>query len=440
VNTDRHSKSHLGSVSGAETNPPRLRPRELPDSEHAPKVGHGRSRATPKRTARRQKRVLLATSPCDHRLIQGITRYAEQHGWHLCPDATRENVVPWGWEGDGILGYLGANDELADFVTGANIPTVDFSFHRPQLAFARVLPDYNAVGQIAAEHFLSRGVTNYCFYSDSPDWAFEETGRAFINAVESWGFISNWLRWHWSPKFTQGHQQWRRKRKWLLDELVRMPKPLAIFAATDELALEVLETCADASISVPDEVSIMGVHDTILGVHAMHTPMSSIDTNPELVGYRGAERLDALMSRKAARPAMMRVPPLGLMARKSSDLIAVEHEGVAKCLRYLVENHFQPIGMKDLARAAGMSRPALNQAFLEQMGRTPEDELRRARVDHAKHLLAGPQRDLEEIAHRCGYLTANGFWMSFHELTGLTPREFRRDLEVDPDDRLSNVA
>ena len=28
------------------------------------------------------------------------------------PDVTKEKVIPWGWEGDGILAWLGAGDDL----------------------------------------------------------------------------------------------------------------------------------------------------------------------------------------------------------------------------------------------------------------------------------------------------------------------------------------
>ena len=62
---------------------------------------------------RRQKRILLGLGWYDYRLHEGIARYAVEHGWHLCPDATKEKVIPWGWEGDGILAWLGAGDDLA---------------------------------------------------------------------------------------------------------------------------------------------------------------------------------------------------------------------------------------------------------------------------------------------------------------------------------------
>jgi LacI family transcriptional regulator len=108
------------------------------------------------RPQRRQKRILLAIGWYDHRLHRGIARYAVEHGWHLCPDATKEKSIPWGWEGDRILAWLSAGDDLAEFVVKAGKPTVDFSFRRPQLPFPRVLEDQVAAAQLAGEHFLAQ--------------------------------------------------------------------------------------------------------------------------------------------------------------------------------------------------------------------------------------------------------------------------------------------
>ena len=72
--------------------------------------------------AKKQKRVLLALGWYDYRLHQGIEKYAQEHGWHLYADYAREKVIPWGWEGDGILAWLGAGDDLAEFVSAAKSP------------------------------------------------------------------------------------------------------------------------------------------------------------------------------------------------------------------------------------------------------------------------------------------------------------------------------
>ena len=63
------------------------------------------------------RNVLLALGWYDHRLLQGIATYASEHRWHLASHSIiHEKVIPWGWDGDGILAWLGAGDDLADFV------------------------------------------------------------------------------------------------------------------------------------------------------------------------------------------------------------------------------------------------------------------------------------------------------------------------------------
>src|SRR2546423_9688107 len=168
---------------------------------------------------RDQRRVLLALGWYDYRLHRGIEKYALEHDWYLSANLTREMVIPWGWEGDGILAWLGAGDELAEFVKLAKKPTVDFSFRRPHLKFARVLEDHAHAAQLAAEHFLSRGFRNFVFYSDMENWSYEERGQGFIDALGRAGRECTWLRWHKSPEYREGQEQWKRKRRWLMNEL-----------------------------------------------------------------------------------------------------------------------------------------------------------------------------------------------------------------------------
>lgn len=363
----------------------------------------------------------------DYRLHTGIAQYALEHNWHLCPDTTKEKVIPWGWEGDGILAWLGRGDDLADFVTHARKPTVDFSYRRPHLHYPRVLVDHAAVSRAVAEHFLSRGHKNFAFYSDVQNWAFEENGRGFLAALQAAGRQGEWLCWHRSPNFTDGHLQWKHKRNWLAAELKRLPKPLALFAATDDHAVEALEICENLGLAVPDDVSIVGSDNSQPAVDAMHTPISSVDTNLELVGYRGAAVLDELMRQRKAAPALepIRIEPAGLRVRKSSDLLAVGHPGVARALRFLMEHCHEPIGVDELARAAAMSRRGLHQAFMEHLGRAPGHELQRVRIDNAKRLLVESGEKLESIGVSSGYQSANSFWFAFKSATGFSPKQYR---------------
>ncbi len=124
----------------------------------------------------------------------------------------------------------------------------------------------------------------------------------------------------------------------------------------------------------------------------------------------------------------MRIAPVGLIARKSSDLLAIKHPGVARALRFMMEHSHEAIGVDELAKAAAMSRRGLHQAFLEQLGRPPGHEFQRVRLERAKHQLIPSNDKLEAIGESCGYQSANSFCVAFKQATGMSPKQYRDSL------------
>jgi LacI family transcriptional regulator len=374
---------------------------------------------------KKQKRVLLALGWYDYRLHQGIEKYAQEHRWRLYADLAREKVIPWGWDGDGVLAWLGAGDDLAEFVQSTKKPTVDFSLRRPQLNFPRVLQDHAHAAQLVADHFMSRGFVHFMFYSDSDNWSYEERGEGFVNALKKAGYECNWLRWHQAPDFAADREEWKRKRKWLAAELKRAPKPLGVFAANDQLAIDALESCESLGINVPEQVAIVGAENYLLAPDAMHIPVSSVDTNLETLGYCGAELLDQLMSGKKPPKDPIRIPARGVVVRRSSDYLAIRHSGVARSLRYIWEHSHEPICVKDLVSVAAMSRRGMHKAFLEHIGRTPGQELQRIRIERAKKFLSESSNKIESVAQMCGYQSINSFCIAFKRSTGMSAKRYR---------------
>jgi LacI family transcriptional regulator len=378
----------------------------------------------------RQKRVLIALGWYDYRLHRGIEKFAQEHGWFLSANLAREKIIPWGWEGDGVLAWLGAGDDLADFVKRIGKPTVDFSFRRAHLHFPRVLEDHVHAAELVSEHFLSRGFTQFLFYSEADNWSYEERGHGFLNALKRAGHNCTWLRWHKSSVYRTDREQWQRRRGWLAAHIKKEVKPLAVFAANDEHALHVLEACESANLAVPEQVAIVGAENYLLAPDAMHTPVSSVDTNLEMLGYRGAALLDDMMNGKPEPKEPIRVPAAGLIVRKSSDLLAMNHKGVANSLRYIWGHCHEAIGVDDLAAVAAMSRRGLHKAFMEHLGRTPGQELQRVRIERARRLLAESDHKMEILASMCGYQSANSFCIAFKQATGMSPRQYRESRSI----------
>jgi LacI family transcriptional regulator len=376
---------------------------------------------------KRPRNVLLALGWYDHRLLQGIATYASEHRWHLASHSIiHEKVIPWGWDGDGILAWLGAGDDLADFVLKADKPTVDFSLRRRGTPFAHVVQDHAKTGELAAEHFIERGMGHFCFFSDTENWSQVERGQAFMDTLRCRGLPCEHLRWTNPGKKADARDEWQRRRAWLMTRLKAAPKPLAVFAANGTLAVEVREICEEAGLHVPTQVAIVGIDDYLLSVGAIKKYVSGVDTNLEEQGYRGAELLDRLMRGQPAPPEPIRIQPAGVITRMSSDILATGHEGVVRALHHIADHFAGPLGVKELAAIAHMSERGLRQAFVKHVGCTPGDRLRTVRIDSAKRLLAGSSEKIEAIAHRCGYPNLNSFFAAFRRSENMTPAEYRR--------------
>lgn len=381
----------------------------------------------PNKPMKRQKNVLLALGWHDHRLLNGIAAYAAQHHWHIsAASITKEFAIPWGWRGDGVLTWLAANDELCDFVVELDLPTVDFSLRRPNLPFTHVAQDHEACARLAADHFLRRGFKNFMFYSDSGNWTFEERGKGFSDAVSEQGLKCDWIRWNLHKAYRKGRGEWKQRRSWLSSKIRQAPKPLAVFAANGTLAVELQEVCDQSGIPVPHDVAIIGIEDDLLLPQTTQFPITAIDPNFEYLGYQGAAWLDRLMMGVELDPTPIRVPPARIIPRQSTDITAVSHTGVARALRFIADHYHENIDIDAVARAAGISRRGLHQAFTDHLGMTPGEHLRSTRIDQAKLLLIETSQKVETIAMRCGYQSVNSFFIAFKQSAGIPPGEFRK--------------
>lgn len=89
-------------------------------------------------------------------------------------------------------------------------------------------------------------------------------------------------------------------------------------------------------------------------------------------------------------------------------------------------NFCRPINVSDLVNVSGLSRRGFHKAFLMHTGLCPGEALRNLRVERAKRLLITQDLNVVDIAFRCGYRSANSFWVSFRQSTGVAPGAFQQ--------------
>lgn len=94
--------------------------------------------------------------------------------------------------------------------------------------------------------------------------------------------------------------------------------------------------------------------------------------------------------------------------------------------RHAEENLASPLGVDDLADAAGLSRFHFTRLFKAHVGASPAAWLVELRVKEAAHLLRETRLPLKEIAERCGFGDPGYFGKVFRQLTGQPPGSYRR--------------
>jgi AraC-like DNA-binding protein len=87
--------------------------------------------------------------------------------------------------------------------------------------------------------------------------------------------------------------------------------------------------------------------------------------------------------------------------------------------------YFEPIGVADLARAAGLSRFHFSREFRKAFGESPHAYLLTRRLERAAALLRGTDQRVAEICFAVGLRSVGSFTSSFTRTFGVSPTAYR---------------
>ena len=96
---------------------------------------------------------------------------------------------------------------------------------------------------------------------------------------------------------------------------------------------------------------------------------------------------------------------------------------IARVLRYIHVGHAKPLGVEELAKAAGMSVSVFHHHFKLVTASSPLQYLKRIRLDRAKTLMAHDGYNAGTAARAVGYESPSQFGREFKRLFGMTPVE-----------------
>lgn len=367
-------------------------------------------------------------------MCEGIITYAQdRNDWSLqfltLADLRRRHIRN---SLDGIIARVTSN-ALAKILKSTGKPVVDIYYENPLPGFAVVKTKHEAVGILAAEHFLYRRFKNfaYCPYGGGRTSAY--CRAAFARRLRRAGYGCDIYRskseisydlddsCHISDVIAPP-KDGKQLEKWL----VSLPKPVAVFCPSDLRAWQINNICHSAGLNVPHDVAILGLDNDIIICGSSQPMLSSIDPNTREIGRTAAETLAEMMETGIPERMIIRsVRPLGVVARASSETAPVQPAWLADALVYIQRNAKHGISAIDVFAEVGRSHTSVTKTFRNVLGITVQGEIARTRLEEARHLLLATDMPLSDVASKSGFNSTTYFMQAFASAFGMPPKTWR---------------
>jgi len=299
----------------------------------------------------------------------------------------------------------------------------DSGFDIPCVCF-----DEKSIGAMAANFFHNRGFKNFAAFYPHPmklNRVFQERIDGFSEEViKNGGKLFTGFR-EYSRKELSVEKENDAKIEFFKSQLTGLPRPLGVLILQDTDATFFQLACMDLGLSIPEDVAIISVNNDPMICPYTPVPLSSIDPGWENTGYLAGTLLDRLINGEEVSTEPRIIPPVGVVERLSSSIIAVDDPRVANAVSYIWQNLEQDPTVEEVCDAVGVSRRVLSQAFSKHLGRGIKQEVQMARIRKIKSMLLESDTPILNIANKLNFSSEYYLYNFFKKYAGMTCKEYR---------------
>ncbi|MEZ6132420.1 MAG: helix-turn-helix domain-containing protein [Planctomycetaceae bacterium] len=355
--------------------------------------------------------------------IRGVAEYARATpGWRLlmldqlCRAGDISRLADC--DVDGIIACLdGASPEVHDAVTRLKVPVLNVGTALSTVPTISVSPA--SIAELVATQLASHELTSVALVSTP---GHQNLARAVSNAAQRHN--------------RQFHHLVTEPNDSLLpavtadcpypEFLSSIPKPLGIVASCDLLALDLKRFLDQQDANIQShQVPLISCRDSF----QCALPQDAITAIREPTYQLGLEAARAMNAHLNGHEQPLRDAWIDAteVSVRVSTLDPAADLLIARAMTFIRDNSARGLSVPDVLAFLDVSRVTFERRFRDAVGRSPGEEIRRVRLEHARKLLLSSDAPIGEIAIRCGFDTPSRFSTFFRHGTGRTPSEFRRD-------------
>ena len=306
------------------------------------------------------------------------------------------------------------------------MPKVDVSVSEIPQEIPRVVVDNKQVGQKAARYFLRKGYRHFAYFSWKDVLVNQIRKESFIKILKDEGDVLDECIHVIEQPDESVMMDWREHTECLVEQVKKMPRPLAVFTGQNNLGSSLVEACVSAGIAVPDEVAVLGVDNIEFLCECSVVPLSSIDTHLMDLGYMAAQQLGRLMAGEIdhSEPTIA-VASGEIITRRSTEALAISHPGVLKAMEFMRQEFKRGLVLDEVYEHVGLSKRGMEKAFKKHLMDSPASVLRQIRLNYAKRCLTQSNIKIESLALECGYSNSSNLSHAFNREVGMSPQDYR---------------
>lgn len=377
-------------------------------------------------TGRRRDRTPIAVGiGHGHPLAPRLLALAEERRWQLIGLEEYQGQVPTNLKVRGALVNHPPTSPLVVELLRRGIPTVRLGgmLQDDDRLVPALVADRWAAGRCAAEHFHQRGFRQVAFVAH-PSWKVNRLlYRGLASRARELGCGVHLQRMHGErPEFARNSpEQWRYQQEDFTRSLRRFPSPVGLLASSDITASRYCRWILDAGLRVPEDVAVLGVGNDRFLCDSSPVPISSVAPDWKRILDTAATMLTRLLAGRPVDPTTVMVPPLGVVTRRSTDVLAATDPNVVRALRYIWDHITENPSVEQIARHVRMSRRSLERAFERELGRGIFAEFQRRRLEKAQQMLLQTDLRVSDISTALGYSSPNYFCQAYRKAFGISP-------------------
>lgn len=369
-------------------------------------------------------------------VAEGVAAFARTRGDWALEMVERSDIVSRGAAGfDGFIARI-TDSAVSDAMARAGVPVADIyggAFRAAAGVFRAVWQDNTAVGQMAARHFIEHRFSRFAYCGYSGERFSDERQNAFVRCLRLNHFDCSVYD---APRGASKRLKLSISNN---DErigvgvdsadiarwLKTLEVPCAVFCANDVRAYHLRKACEAASLSVPQDIAILGVDNDSLVCNFMTPPLSSIDPDAFGLGFAAAEFLQRRLDGEAGGMPRQ-IAPRELVVRESTQTFPVDPAWLSDALVFIRRNIGRHISAADVYEHVKHSHSRVNLVFREKLGTSVQKEIRRVALSEAKRLLSTTRLTVAEISKRVGFASQQYFCNVFTDAFGQPPSTMRQ--------------